>query len=205
MWMHKKMWANCKSTAGRSQINPAAALQFTLFSAYTDWTDANCPHFWFQLRAPRWCHLYKQLQESPGPNLCQKVPSDNHGQTAGVGNTSGLKSLQCVWVTSTNSQWKRNYCGVCLFFSPQGWKWELHETSVRYLWGDIQGRPHSHPEKSEIQGGARECPETQVYTSPIFKKPKHSEFGFCCRFTKLNLFSLQTAELRRKALSSHFF
>lgn len=27
-----------------------------------------------------------------------------------------MKSLQCVWVTSTNSQWKRNYCGVCLFF-----------------------------------------------------------------------------------------
>lgn len=27
-----------------------------------------------------------------------------------------MKSLQCVWVTSTNSQWKRNYCGDCLFF-----------------------------------------------------------------------------------------
>lgn len=47
-------------------------------------------------------------------------------------------------------------------FFPQRREWELRETSVRYLWRDLQRRPYVHPEQPEIQRSAREHPEAQV-------------------------------------------
>ncbi|KAF7641151.1 hypothetical protein LDENG_00291920, partial [Lucifuga dentata] len=35
------------------------------------------------LRTLRRRHLHQQLQEGPGPNLCQEVPADDHGEAFG--------------------------------------------------------------------------------------------------------------------------
>lgn len=148
-----------------------------------DWLNwCELSSFWLQLRTPRWCHLHKQLQESPGTNLCQEVPSDHHGQTAGVGHAAGMTSVQQQYTVKEES---------LSFLSPsQRWERELHEASVRYLWRDVQGRSHSHPEESEIPGSARERREAEVHKCfPSMLKHPESEVSLNWIFSLYRLLS----------------
>lgn len=133
---------------------------------------------WLQLRTPRWCHLHQQLQESAGPDLCQEVPSDHHGQAARVGAAWGGI---CLTAGINSEIWTAD---VCVFPSLQRSKWELRETSIRHLRGDLQGRSNVHPEQPEVEKSAGERHEARV--------------NECWRMTRVtdHALSPQTAQLR---------